>query len=149
MVRAQGIITQLIFDHALRIRVKADVDSPSGSARSTAAPTPDSASIIESPSGPSSEGASPDDSADETVAGEQGSPAPKDKKRKRSGTTVSESSVSSNTTAVEKPAEESTKGGNLAGKLNNLITTDLNNIVEGRDFLFVGGYLLLFCDAGN
>ena len=31
---------------------------------------------------------------------------------------------------------------NLVGKLNNLVTTDLNNIVEGRDFMLVREYAL-------
>lgn len=33
-------------------------------------------------------------------------------------------------------SEDQTK--NLVGKLNNLVSTDLNNIVEGRDFLMIG-----------
>ena len=42
------------------------------------------------------------------------------------------------TKAPEKGAEEAAgKGGNLVGKLNNLVTTDLNNVVDGRDFLFI------------
>ncbi len=29
------------------------------------------------------------------------------------------------------------KGNNLIGKINNLVTSDLNNITSGRDFLFI------------
>jgi len=29
------------------------------------------------------------------------------------------------------------KGKNLVGKINNLVSTDLNNIVDGRDFLMI------------
>lgn len=28
--------------------------------------------------------------------------------------------------------------GNLIGKINNLVTTDLSNLIDGRDFLFIG-----------
>lgn len=136
MVRVQGIITQLIFDHALRIRVKAEVGSASGSTLPSRAPTPDSASFVGASTGPSSEGSSPEESADETVAGDTNGNAAKDKKRKRSGSTVSGSSVGSKT--MPQKADEGVKGGNLAGRLNNLITTDLTNLVDGRDFLFIG-----------
>jgi len=32
---------------------------------------------------------------------------------------------------------------NLVGKINNLVTTDLNNIVDGRDFLMICGSKIL------
>lgn len=137
MVRTQGIITQLIFDHALRIRVKADVTTPSSSTRSTAATTPDSASVVETAtpgSGPSSGRESPENGSEQTATGDGLLPAGKDKKRRRG----SESSSKSKGAVSEKSGEEGVKGGNLAGKLNNLITTDLNNLVDGRDFLFIG-----------
>lgn len=36
--------------------------------------------------------------------------------------------------------------GNLVGRINNLVTTDLNNIVDGRDFLMIcGSQILAFC----
>lgn len=37
---------------------------------------------------------------------------------------------------VKKESKSST--GNLTGKLNNLVTTDLQNIVDGRDFMLIG-----------
>ena len=35
---------------------------------------------------------------------------------------------------------EESKTSNLVGKINNLVSTDLGNITEGRDFLFVVMY---------
>ena len=53
LVRTESIITQLVFDHALRIRMKSDVssDTPASSRATTAAHTPDNASIAEDASG--------------------------------------------------------------------------------------------------
>ena len=39
--------------------------------------------------------------------------------------------------------DEGSGGGNLVGKINNLISTDLANIVEARDFLLVLVYIPL------
>ena len=69
LVHAQAVITQLILNHSLRIRVK-------------------------------------DGSSDE------GTNSKKDEKGSK----------------------------NLSGKLNNLITTDMANIIEGREFLQLGAY---------
>lgn len=57
-------------------------------------------------------------------------------------------SASTSTTAVspqpqkkdDREDDESSipKGSNLIGKINNLVTSDLEQLAEGRDFLFVG-----------
>lgn len=39
--------------------------------------------------------------------------------------------------------EKNTADNNLFGKINNLVTTDLDNMAEGVDFLTFGTYLLL------
>jgi hypothetical protein len=45
--------------------------------------------------------------------------------------------------AEEKPApKKNAAADNLVGKINNLVTTDLNNITEARDFLFICEYML-------
>ena len=35
-------------------------------------------------------------------------------------------------------ADTSAKANNVVGKINNLVTTDLANLVDGRDFLYLG-----------
>ncbi|KAI0750650.1 hypothetical protein C8Q80DRAFT_1097969 [Daedaleopsis nitida] len=132
LVRTEAIITQLVFDHALRIRMKAETsESPSASRVTTAAQTPDNASIAEpeeQPAAHDSNGSEDETvrastiSAASTAATQTGSDAPK----KVEGT--------KNTLA---PTEPAAKSGNLVGKINNLVTTDLNNLVDGRDFLFM------------
>lgn len=48
-------------------------------------------------------------------------------------------------TGAEKKAEDqSSKTSNLIGKINNLVSTDLNNIANGRGFLYVRECPLLF-----
>jgi hypothetical protein len=39
--------------------------------------------------------------------------------------------------------DEHSRGENLVGKINNLVTTDLANIVEARDFLLAAVYIPL------
>jgi len=75
LVRTEALLTQLVFEHSLRIRLKADVTD------------------------------------DKSIADD-----------------------SSSTKDVPKEKD----GANLIGKINNLVTSDLNNITEGRDFLVVG-----------
>ena len=135
LVLCEAIITQLIFDHSLRIRMKAETaDTPAPSRVTTAAHTPDNASIAE---------------LDPTEADASGTSSSED------GTTVRASTISATSTTAtaaakgkeppkkaEEPApapkDESTPSGNLIGKINNLVSTDLNNIIDGRDFLFLG-----------
>ncbi len=136
LVQSQALITQLVFNHALRVRMKAEVTNSSSSATSTAATTPDSASIA-----PSERADSPDGSEEDTAFSETTS-ATKASKGKHSKT-ASTSGQSSK--APEQPADGSqssgdSKAGNFVGKLNNLVTTDLNNLIDGRDFLFVGEF---------
>ena len=143
LVRCEAIITQLVFDHSLRIRMKAETaESPSPSRATTAAQTPDNASIAE-PEPESEEGAS-------------GSTSSEDE------TTVRASTISGTSTATAKGKEPAKKGeedakdkekekekdasagsGNLIGKINNLVTTDLANLIDGRDFLFIGACVLV------
>ncbi|KAH8835448.1 hypothetical protein DL96DRAFT_1730898 [Flagelloscypha sp. PMI_526] len=113
LVRCESILTQLVFDHSLRIRMKAETDSDSTSDEQTlhsAAPT----EITEGETVAST---------DETLRGSTSTDTASTSSKQKKGTKASE-------------AEGSSSANNLVGKINNLVTTDLNNIVEGRDFLF-------------
>ena len=94
--------------------------SPSPSQPSTRAATPDTASVAELHSGPS---------PDRTVVAEGSSATP------ASEATPSETVKASVKGEEKKAAVE--RGKNLVGKINNLVSTDLNNIVDGRDFLMI------------
>ncbi|KZV64704.1 hypothetical protein PENSPDRAFT_656364 [Peniophora sp. CONT] len=115
LVRIEGIITQLIFEHALRIRMKAEV---SGSTPAPSiAPTPDTASLA--------------GDAD-TVVGEDVSHAGE----ASSTTAVTEASVPG-VKDLKAAETDKDKGGNLVGKINNLVAVDLDNIVDGRDVVLL------------
>ncbi|KAH9166806.1 hypothetical protein EDB89DRAFT_2115743 [Lactarius sanguifluus] len=124
LVRVTAIVTQLVFEHALRIRVKAET-SPSPEATPIATPevgseamTPDSGSVVEI--NIVSEGAG---GSGEEIRSEQ--------------STIAASSVKGER-KEEAPGSDSDEAGgpsNLVGKMNNLVSTDLENIVDGRDFL--------------
>jgi hypothetical protein len=122
LTQAQGMITQLVFEHALRIRMKSEPSEspPSQSQPSTSVPTPDTASVVESTSGHSPDGTVVTEGASTTLVSEA---------------TPSEVDKSSIKGEERKPVGE--KGGNLVGKINNLVSTDLNNIIDGRDFLMI------------
>lgn len=122
MVRTEGIITQLVFEHALRIRVKEDVDnSPTEKKKKSAGSTPSTpqSSAATLPVEPSS---SSDESPEST-----NTPAP---------------SLTA-TAASKKEDPSSSQDGNLVGRITNLITSDLDNILEGRDLPYVIAYIPL------
>ena len=116
------MITQLVFEHALRVRMKSESSesSPSPTQPSTRATTPDTASVTENTSGHSPDGTEFTEGASTTLVLE---------------VTPSEADKASAKGEEKKATVE--KGGNLVGKINNLVSTDLNNIVDGRDFLLV------------
>jgi hypothetical protein len=118
-VRTEGILTQLIFEHALRIRVKAETESSGPSRGGSSVHTPDSTSVIEGHE------VSLENSDGETVL-------------------ASANSIKSNASTDNKGKQTFKEGvkepvgaRNLIGKINNLVSTDLGNITEARDFMFV------------
>ncbi|TDL28857.1 P-loop containing nucleoside triphosphate hydrolase protein [Rickenella mellea] len=138
LVRVEGIITQLVFEHALRIRMKAATSDKKGEADSTAATTPDTASVADSEEHGDSGDA--DDSpvgssADDTLRASTSSVKSDSSKAKGKDPSASVSGKSSTSAKVD--SEKSGSDDNLVGKLNNMVTTDLNNITEGRDFLLL------------
>lgn len=109
-VQSQGILTQLIFDHALRIRVKSETEDQVPAEG-------DKSALVTPPSGASSSTSEPPSS---TASAKGKSPA--------KSTTPSESKA-------EKKLDP--KGKNLTGKINNLVTSDLNMLQVGQLFLLL------------
>ncbi|KAG1716785.1 hypothetical protein ID866_383 [Astraeus odoratus] len=126
IVRSECIITQLIFEHALRIRMKAELPDTGNGAIQSAVTTPDSASVADS----------------STVVGSSREDIPDDEQ-------LTAASTSSVGTTKQKGKDEvigkkpSSSADNLVGKINNLVTTDLGNIVDGRDLLLIFPYIPL------
>lgn len=127
-MRASAIITQLVFEHALRIRVKAESSS---SPRTTPAVTPEVRSEATTPDNVSVA----DDIVPETAGGNgeengQSTTLLSIKAKQQEEFPESQASDDDN--------EDPGKASNLVGKMNNLVSTDLENIIEGRDFLLLG-----------
>lgn len=140
LVRTEGIITSLVFDHALRIRLKAATsdkkDAPTTDAAAGDSPNPDAKSTSSPDSGST---ASSDEADDDTTVHSR---SPTAASTSTSTTVVTPAKAADDKKKDEKESKEETdsksKGSNLIGKINNLITSDLENITRGRDFLFLG-----------
>jgi hypothetical protein len=123
VVRISAIITQLVFEHALRIRVKAETSS---SPRATPAVTPEARSETATP-----DNVSVADNIGPETAGGSGEETSLSIKGKQNGEFPA-------SLASDDDNEDPGKANNLVGKMNNLVSTDLENIIEGRDFLLLG-----------
>ncbi|KAF8256886.1 ABC transporter type 1, transmembrane domain-containing protein [Lactarius quietus] len=131
LVRTTAIVTQLVFEHALRIRMKAETSSspgptptatPDGRSEAT---TPDSGSVVEIHT--ASEDAGGD--SPETRSEQSTTPATSIKGKQKEETPGSHNGKEDG----DKPGASR----NLVGKMNNLVSTDLENIVSGRDILLL------------
>jgi hypothetical protein len=135
LARTEAILTALVFDHSLRIRVKSGVESssrpdPSLPAASRAAATANPGKIL--------------------------SPTPA--LQPPTGTTGDANSASASTqrvTELPPPARDAkspgqtgkgakSEGSNVTGKINNLLTSDLAQLGQGTQFLRICQMLISF-----
>ncbi|KZV64707.1 P-loop containing nucleoside triphosphate hydrolase protein [Peniophora sp. CONT] len=132
LVRVEAMVTQLIFEHALRLRAKVET-SASTSAPSASSPSniPDRVSVAET--GTDSTGGE----GSESAASHSGETSP--------STAVPSGTHSSDKSEGRSGGKEDSNGkeerDNSVGKINNLVTTDLQSIVIGRDFIMTIVYL--------
>jgi hypothetical protein len=146
LVRTEVLLTQLVFEHSLRIRLKAEAptdEKPTSESDAKLLRTESAASVVTadsasvSTSGEASEVASGSGSTRESS--EVSTVVPSRELSKAS----SQTTLKASTDTKAKESKEKSKGdpkksdGNLIGKINNLVTTDLNNITSGRDFLMI------------
>ncbi|KAG6857595.1 hypothetical protein H0H87_010163 [Tephrocybe sp. NHM501043] len=152
LVRAEGIITQLIFEHSLRIRVKAETEpgSPSASPGPSTPLASDTDSVRGSlsPEDGDGVGSTGMQQSEPTNSTEVDTLHSRDDTLRASSssikTTGSKKGKESNAaTSKASGTEGSSSADNLVGKINNLVTTDMMNIVEARDFLLVLIYIPL------
>ena len=134
LVRTEGLLTQLVFEHSLRIRLRAEGSNEKNEDSVAAIGTPDRASVAEGTTvdSDSDERASQPSRASTTESGHSPSNSRSTSKSRVMREDKDHSSTSKSDTKSTKDKQ------NLIGKINNLVTTDLGNIVEGRDFLFIG-----------
>ncbi|KAF8307153.1 P-loop containing nucleoside triphosphate hydrolase protein [Clavulina sp. PMI_390] len=129
-VQLEALITQVVFEHALRIRVKED----NKSSDAAPAPTP----VVAETSLPTTDATAGDPPEVVPSTGTLENPVAADIVAEAVvATTSSESPPQTETTTppdsgkVDKKSKgEETKSANLFGKINNLITSDLSNIVD-------------------
>ncbi|OCH87049.1 hypothetical protein OBBRIDRAFT_796585 [Obba rivulosa] len=118
-VRAQAIITSLVFDHALRIRVKAGSDNSAVTASGISAPTAlDTSSFLDS----STASHSSPDSEEDTIH-------PKSIDSSTINKQISEADCEGSSTSETSQS--------LVGRLNTLVTIDVDKITRARDFVML------------
>ncbi|KAH7929355.1 P-loop containing nucleoside triphosphate hydrolase protein [Leucogyrophana mollusca] len=136
LVRTEGTITQLVFEHALRIRMKAELpDDSRNSGEPATVSSPDTPSITQRRTA-AQEG--PDGSDDEMTHASSASDSSSPLRMATLKTKDTKSAREDDDNQMPKSSAD-----NLVGKMNNLVTTDLTNIIEGRDFLFLVLYIPL------
>lgn len=127
LVRGGAIVTQLVFNHALKIRVKAETEREPVSDNTTAAATPDGASVVEASGSSEAESAAADDG---------------DLSKKKGKQPEASISGDSTSTKVAEEPKKKDKGGSLLGKLNNLVTSDWSTISDGSDLCMISTSLV-------
>lgn len=141
------VVTQLVFEHSLRIRFQAET----GTSKTVA----ESRLVTGAPSRAESHSTSQHNIIDVMANTDPGVNPTSASTSQESSSVLGASTVPAlvsaltNASRLKGPPKEGSNtkaGGNLVGKLNNLITTDLNNITATRgDFLLLG---LLFLGCG-
>lgn len=138
------MITCLVFDHALRIRLKAETDDSKKKDERVIPRKPgdDAHKASDSPEHGSTDGVEDTDtlhsqSHASTSASTEGTVAPPE--------SAQPSSSKLKTDKLNSKAAVNKKKNNIVGKINNLVTSDLANISAGRDVLFLGTNVHITC----
>ncbi|KAF7353370.1 ATP-binding cassette transporter [Mycena sanguinolenta] len=129
LVQVEGLLTELIFEHALRVRVKAQNVDADADATPTA-----------SGSG-STDGASSADGTASVDGSEDGTTL-------NNADSDTQSTKKAGKTAPKKEKDENAQTAINVGQISNLVTTDLRNVTNMADFLQLLFYLpvtVVFC----
>ncbi|KAJ3564973.1 hypothetical protein NP233_g7938 [Leucocoprinus birnbaumii] len=147
LVRCEAIITQLVFEHALRIRVKAETEKGPHVAAVVEPSTPVSESVAETDeSETSSHDNATEHSRQTTTASTQTTSGVTLRADSPSVKSVASKATQQNNdsdTNKDETFEGTSSASNLVGRINNLVTTDLGNIIDARDLTFVVVYIPL------
>jgi hypothetical protein len=142
LVRTEGILTQLVFEHALRIRMKEDAPKTEGTSvpNTPKAQTFDLPSVDEDRSGVDVDAASTTATTaiDGTTTAAASASITGDVNTQTPDKSISQPQQPTPSAPEQGKDEDSSPSGtNLAGRINNLISTDLENITDSRDFMFL------------
>uniref|UniRef100_A0A8H7XSA6 P-loop containing nucleoside triphosphate hydrolase protein n=1 Tax=Psilocybe cubensis TaxID=181762 RepID=A0A8H7XSA6_PSICU len=135
-IRIQALIRQLVFEHSLRIRMNADTEELESVEDDAAQAQSDAGTIVSvaaNTDGAADDGAQTTDGSVKVDSSLESTEVDSDDEPTRSQKeTASEHSV------LPPSKKPPVQAKNLIGKLNNLVTSDLFNIVECGDFLTIG-----------
>ncbi|KAJ7105184.1 hypothetical protein C8R44DRAFT_858596 [Mycena epipterygia] len=120
-VRCEAIITELVFEHALRMRITTESNETLGSGGNGGS--------SQIPQGQSSGSSDTDQNPDAASENETLATSNHDN--------IPSTAPDTTTERLFEAAESLPKQSNLVGKMTNLVTTDLANITESLDTLFV------------
>lgn len=120
LVHTEGIITQLVFEHALRIRVKSEkVPESSGD-------------IMLGPGTTETSSISGNTVVEPSTAASSAASSVKGKNKAQNEETMPVTSA----TRTDQPERQSQKSSDkLLGRINNLVSNDLGNITDARNFM--------------
>ncbi|KAG8995891.1 hypothetical protein FRB93_001035 [Tulasnella sp. JGI-2019a] len=129
LVRTEGIITQLVFEHSLKIRLKEDTPSEGTieSGTTTVTTTPPYGSV--SPVSHSTDSHPVD--TEEELHETSDAAATSTQEFQDPGKAKATASKAQSNNVPASANTDSKSGENLVGKITNLVSTDLYNIVEG------------------
>ncbi|ESK84755.1 hypothetical protein Moror_568 [Moniliophthora roreri MCA 2997] len=125
LVCTESILTQAVFEHALRIRLKANTESHKGGSDESDALS--SSSDMSTLASANQQAPSESSAADVAPSQEEGTST-------KSSSQPSEEPNKKTSSSRAKPSETNTNQ-NMIGKLNNLVSTDLQAIVDARDVI--------------
>jgi hypothetical protein len=127
LVHAEAVLTELVFEHSLRVRftTEGSKQQPGGQGKGSGAVAGASSAPGVSKGGNSVT----DDGAQRPGVSEATTPEPLTKGKAK------ETVIVASTTRTKSNAK---KDANLIGKINNLVTSDLNNITRARAILSLG-----------
>ena len=122
VILTEALLTQLVFEHSLRIRFKAEgskENSPSTVQSASSSVTPETG-FVEGSTNFEGRDTESDTTASSTKGKAKADPS------------------STKSAAAKNEKNEEKKKNNLVGRINTLVTVDLKNVVNAKDFLMVG-----------
>ncbi len=131
LVHTEAILTELVFEHSLRVRFTAEsvsdekADSQQAQGNLTIVDSVDNSSEAHGPAVSSTDSES---TATTSTAG---------KGKSKTVAPTASSATSSTVNVTAPPTKSPKKDINLVGKINNFVTTDLSNIIRSKDFFFL------------
>lgn len=146
-VRMEAIITQLVFEHSLKIRMKAEASSEGEKSESTSSSGTNTATSSKATSIIGADNSDGEESRDESRRSENGTSATDStvigvsrSLSEGTQTTLKGKAKDKKGTSASLPPKKKNSDENLLGRINNYVTTDLQNLLQGIHFLDLGVY---------